>query len=115
MKRRDMVAGAAASLLTGQVPLAFAQGWPERPIRAIQGFAAGGNADTIARLVGMEMSKGLGQPIVVEAVTGAGGTIASAAVARAAPHGDSLFLSSGGPEGGGEITPPRRPRAATLP
>jgi tripartite-type tricarboxylate transporter receptor subunit TctC len=96
MKRRDMVAGAAASLLTGQVPLAFAQGWPERPIRAIQGFAAGGNADTIARLVGMEMSKGLGQPIVVEAVTGAGGTIASAAVARAAPDGYSLLLATGG-------------------
>jgi tripartite-type tricarboxylate transporter receptor subunit TctC len=96
MKRRDMVAGAAASLLTGQVPLAFAQGWPERPIRAIQGFAAGGNADTIARLVGMEMSKGLGQPIVVEAVTGAGGTIASAAVARATPDGYSLLLATGG-------------------
>lgn len=52
----------------------------------------GGNADSIARLVTGEMSKVLQQPTVVEAVTGAGDTLASAAVARAAPDGYTMFL-----------------------
>jgi len=73
-----------------------AQGWPERPIKVLQGFAPGGNADTIARVVGGEMAKGLGQPLVVEAVAGAGGTLASAAVARAMPDGHTLLLATGG-------------------
>lgn len=75
---------------------AWAQGYPNRPIRAVQGFAVGGNADTIARLVGAEMSKSLGQPLVVEAVTGAGGTLGSAAVARASADGYTLLLATGG-------------------
>ena len=86
MQRREFLAGAAGALLSAGAAPVLAQAWPERPIKAIQGFAAGGNADTIARLVGAEMQKGLGQPIVVEAVTGAGGTLASAAVASAAPQ-----------------------------
>ncbi len=88
--------GGAGALLAGALPSALAQAWPDRPIRAVQGFAAGGNADAIARLVGVEMSKGLGQPIVVEAVTGAGGTLGSAAVARAAPDGHTILLATGG-------------------
>jgi len=97
MQRRhflsQMTAGAAA--LSGATG-AHAAGWPERPIRVVQGFAPGGNADTIARLVGAEMAKGLGQPLLVEAVTGAGGTLASAAAARAAPDGYTLLLATGG-------------------
>src|SRR5688572_9188059 len=96
MNRRDFVAGSAGALLAAHWIPASAQAWPERPIKALQGFAAGGNADTIARLVGGEMAKGLGQPIVVEAVTGAGGTLASAAVARAAPDGYTMLLATGG-------------------
>jgi len=60
---------------------AQAQDYPVRPIRIIQGFAPGGNADSIARLLGQEMSKSLGQPVVVEAKPGAGGNIAAEAVA----------------------------------
>lgn len=93
MKRREF---ATAALAAACLPSAWAQAWPTRPIKALQGFAAGGNADTIARLVGNEMSKGLGQPIVVEAVTGAGGTLASAVVARAAPDGYTMLLATGG-------------------
>lgn len=70
--------------------------YPERAVRIVQGFAAGGNADTIARLIAAEISKGLGQPVMVEAVTGAGGTIGSAAVARADPDGYTLLLATGG-------------------
>lgn len=93
MQRRTF---AAAALAAAAWPAARAQAWPARPIKALQGFAAGGNADTIARVVGTEMSKGLGQSLVVEAVAGAGGTIASAAVARAAPDGYTLLLATGG-------------------
>lgn len=93
MQRRHF---AAAALGTALFPTARAQDWPTRPVKVVQGFAAGGNADTIARLVGTEMSKGLGQPFLVEAVTGAGGTLASAAVGRAAPDGYTMLLATGG-------------------
>lgn len=70
--------------------------YPRKPIRVVQGFAVGGNADTIARVVGTEMTKALGQPLVVEAVSGAGGTLASAAVARAPADGYTMLLATGG-------------------
>lgn len=93
--RRSMLAAAAGLVAWAGGP-ARAQAFPDRPIRVIQGFAAGGNADTIARLVGAEMQKGLGQPVVVEAMTGAGGVIASASVARAKPDGHTLLLATAG-------------------
>ena len=70
--------------------------YPDRPIRALQGFAPGGNADSIARVVGGEMARQLGQPVVVEAIVGAGGTLAAAAVARAPADGYTLLLATGG-------------------
>ena len=76
--------------------LAHAQNYPDRPIKILQGFAAGGNADTIARLLGTEIGKTLNQPVVVEAQTGAGGTIASGTVSRAKPDGYTLLLATGG-------------------
>ena len=93
MQRRTF---AAAAVSAACWPGARAQSWPARPIKVVQGFAAGGNADTIARVVGTEMSKGLGQPLVVEAVAGAGGTLASSAVARAPADGYTLLLATGG-------------------
>lgn len=83
-------------LLSLATTWAAAQGYPERPIKVLQGFAPGGNADAIARVVSTEMSKNLGQPIVVEAQTGAGGNIAAASVARAKPDGYTLLLATGG-------------------
>ena len=96
MKRRQLVAACAAAAAVGWTPWAFAQAYPERPIKIYQGFAPGGNADAIARAVGLEMGKTLGQPIVVEAQSGAGGTIAAATVARARPDGYTLLLATGG-------------------
>lgn len=93
MQRRHFTAAALGAAL---VPHARAQAWPERPIKVVQGFAAGGNADTIARVVGTEIGRTLGQAMVVESVAGAGGTLASAAVARAAPDGYTLLLATGG-------------------
>ncbi|MDP9965683.1 tripartite-type tricarboxylate transporter receptor subunit TctC [Variovorax paradoxus] len=93
--RRSLVAAGLA--LACAAPFhGLAQGFPDKPIKIYQGFAAGGNADTIARVVSTEMSKGLGQPFVVEAQTGAGGTIASGTVARAKPDGYTLLLATGG-------------------
>ena len=62
----------------------------------MQGFAPGGNADAIARAVGAEISKGLGQAVVVEAQAGAGGTIAAGTVSKAKPDGYTLLLATGG-------------------
>lgn len=73
-----------------------AQTYPDKSIKILQGFAPGGNADAIARAVGAEISKGLGQPVVVEAQAGAGGTIAAGTVSKAKPDGYTLLLATGG-------------------
>jgi tripartite-type tricarboxylate transporter receptor subunit TctC len=96
MNHRRTALGAAAGLAAAWALPARAQAYPDRPLRIVQGFAPGGNADTIARLVGAEMQKGLGQNVVVETMTGAGGAIASAAVARAKPDGHTVLLATGG-------------------
>ena len=95
MIRRQLLATLTLTALA--LPgVALAQAYPDRPIKIMQGFAPGGNADNIARTVGMEMSKGLGQSIVVEAQAGAGGTIAATTVAKARPDGYTLLLATGG-------------------
>ncbi len=76
--------------------LACAQAFPAKPLRMIQGFAVGGNTDTLARIIGAEMSKTLGQPVIIDAVVGASGRIAAEQIARAAPDGYNLLLISGG-------------------
>lgn len=93
MQRRRFMGWAA---LATAMPPVWAQGYPERPIKIYQGFAPGGNADTIARLLGSDIGKSLNQPVVVEAQAGAGGNIAAATVARAKPDGYTLLLATGG-------------------
>lgn len=75
-------------------PLAHAQTWPAKPLRAIVPVGAGSSTDIVHRLVLEQLSARLGQPIVVENRTGAGGTIGSAAVAKAEPDGYT-FLANG--------------------
>jgi tripartite-type tricarboxylate transporter receptor subunit TctC len=97
MNRRAALQGIAAALGAATLPVwAQASAYPRQTIRALQGFVVGGNADMIARVVSAEMSKSLGQSIVVEAVTGAGGTLASGAVARAPADGYTMLLATGG-------------------
>ncbi|APV52554.1 hypothetical protein BWI17_19925 [Betaproteobacteria bacterium GR16-43] len=72
--------------------VASAQEYPTRAITITVPFAAGGPTDTVTRLVGQSMSKTLGQPIIVENVGGAGGTIGVEKVARAKPDGYTLLL-----------------------
>ena len=78
------------------VSAAQAQTYPDRPIRLIAPFPAGGLADVLARAVGDQMTKSLGQPVVVENRTGAGGNTGALAVATAAPDGYTLLMSSAG-------------------
>jgi tripartite-type tricarboxylate transporter receptor subunit TctC len=85
-----LVAGAGA--LSAVPRIARAQAYPSRPVRIIVPFPAGQATDTIARLVGQSLSERLGQPFVIENRTGAGGNIATEAVARAPPDGYTLLI-----------------------
>src|SRR5204862_6497400 len=71
---------------------AFAQEFPPRPITMVVPFSAGGPGDVIARLLGTSMSATLKQAIVIENVVGAGGTIGTNRVAKAAPDGYTVLL-----------------------
>jgi tripartite-type tricarboxylate transporter receptor subunit TctC len=73
---------------------ADAQQYPVRPITMIVPFAAGGPTDVLARVLGQHMSQSLGQQIVVENVTGAGGTIGAARVAKSAPDGYTTVMGN---------------------
>src|SRR3954470_13175718 len=87
--------GAALALLLS-VGVAQAETYPDRPIRLIAPFPAGGLADVLARAVGDEISKTLGQPVIVENRAGGGGNTGADAVAKAAPDGHTLLMSSAG-------------------
>lgn len=91
LSRRLMLAAALGAL----VAPARAQTYPTRPIRLLHGFAPGGAADTLSRIVAEDLQKRLGQPVIVEAKPGAGGNIAAEAVAKAPPDGYTLGLVTG--------------------
>ncbi len=76
--------------------LAAAQGFPNKPITTVVGFEPGGGTDTVARIIGKTLGEQLGQQIVVENKSGAGGTIAVDYVAKAAPDGYTLVLANVG-------------------
>jgi tripartite-type tricarboxylate transporter receptor subunit TctC len=76
---------------------AFAQSWPNKPIKLIVPYAAGGPADAIARQFAIKMQASLGQPIVVDNRAGAGGVIGVEATVKSAPDGYTLALVANGP------------------
>src|SRR5262245_14939981 len=78
----------------GVAPQAHAQAnYPTKPIRIMVGFAAGGPADIIARVVGGKLGELLGQQVVIENRAGAGGTLATEAVARSDADGYTLLMT----------------------
>ena len=94
--QKTLFAGIAAIVSAGTLlgsNIASAQkDWPTKSIQMVVPFAAGGPTDTIARLIAVPMGQALGQTVVVENVPGAGGTIASTKVARAAPDGYTIYI-----------------------
>src|SRR5512133_1237408 len=79
-------------ILAALAGAAAAQDYPNRPIKFMHGFPPGGNVDIIARLLGNEMSKTLGQTIVIEAKPGVAGSLAAETVARSEPDGYTLLV-----------------------
>jgi tripartite-type tricarboxylate transporter receptor subunit TctC len=91
-RRRFLRVAAGAAALPAVSRIARAQTYPSRPVRWIVGFAAGGPAEILARLIGQWLSERLGQPFVIENRPGAGSNIATEAVARAPADGYTLLL-----------------------
>jgi tripartite-type tricarboxylate transporter receptor subunit TctC len=75
---------------------AGAQTYPNQAVRIVVPFAPGGAVDSLARVVGQKMSESLGQPVVIENKAGAGGNLAADTVARAAPDGYTILLTTNG-------------------
>jgi tripartite-type tricarboxylate transporter receptor subunit TctC len=94
MKLRSFLAAIALSMIACA---AHADAWPARPIRVIVAAPGGSSLDVIARTVGDKLKDRLAQPIIVENVPGASGTIATGQVARAAPDGYTILVSFNGP------------------
>lgn len=89
LRRREILAAGLVSML----PLAArAQAWPSRPVTLVVPFPAGGSVDLIARLYADPLAKALGTAVVIDNRAGAGGSIASAQVARAKPDGYTLMV-----------------------
>jgi tripartite-type tricarboxylate transporter receptor subunit TctC len=101
MQRKHFLHGAAAWAATAAgLPLAArAQSaggaWPNRPLRLIVNFPAGGSPDIVARAVAKPLAEALGQPVVVDNRSGAGGIVGADAAAKSAPDGYTFLLSSG--------------------
>jgi len=104
MKRRQILLG--ASLLP---TLSLAQSYPTKPVRMIVPFPAGGATDLFARVLSLKLGEKLGQSVVVENRPGAGGTIGSDLVAKAAPDGYTLLLATSSTHSIGPNLNPRMP------
>src|SRR5205809_893733 len=89
-----LIAAAVAGAVSGA---ALAQPYPNRPVKVVVAFTAGGTTDIIARTIGQRLTDRFGQPFVVENKPGAGGNIGTESVVRAPPDGYTLIVNSVGP------------------
>jgi len=97
MLRRALILSLAAAWVACSASPAPAQTWPDKPIRFVVAAGPGSSLDTLARAIGERLKDRLGQPIIVENKPAAGGTVAAAEVARAAPDGYAMLLGFNGP------------------
>ena len=93
LSRRFVLLAGALSLALPQ--LAIAQSWPTKPIKLVIPFAAGGTTDILGRLLAQQLTKDLGQNVIVENKGGAGGNIAAEFVAQSPADGYTIMLASG--------------------
>ena len=96
-RRRFLHLAAGAAALPAVPRVAMAQAYPTRPITIVLSFAAGGSGDTIAQILAERMRISIGQPIIIENVSGASGSVGVGRVARAKPDGYSWSLAIGRP------------------
>ena len=96
LSRRILGSGLAAAAMLSALPAAAQSVYPSRTITLVVPFAAGGPTDIVARTLAAVMTKSLGQSVIVDNKVGAGGTIASTYVARAAPDGYTFFIHHNG-------------------
>jgi tripartite-type tricarboxylate transporter receptor subunit TctC len=96
ISRRAVLASLAVVGISFVTESAQAQNWPQKPVKVLVGFSAGGNIDNLARLTCQRLSEVFKQQFVVENRVGAMGTIAAEAVVRAAPDGYTLFWAGTG-------------------
>jgi tripartite-type tricarboxylate transporter receptor subunit TctC len=96
ISRRALIASAGALAGSLAAPRAFAQAWPQKPVRLLVGFAAGGNIDNLARVTAARLAETFGQQFVVENRVGAMGTLAAESVVRATADGHTFFWAGTG-------------------
>ena len=98
-----------ALVIAGAAQLAFAQGYPSKPIRVIVPFSPGSTLDILPRLIAPNLIQALGQPVIIENRAGAGGAIGTDAGAKATPDGYTLLMSALGPQIHTPILYPKTP------
>src|SRR5712692_6475318 len=96
MQPLTLILGALVSLVAA-IPAPAQDSYPGKPIRIVVGYAAGGGNDIIVRVMTPELSKGLGQPVIVDNKPGAQSIIAAEFVAKSAPDGYTIFMGPSGP------------------